>query len=83
MIRKLGLSLLGIAGAAHAYESYNESYIFTRNLRTVRCGIHILYAYKIAFNEDNYLDIHESIAKDIYESKNDLMKLALIMMDFM
>jgi len=31
--------------------------------------LHILYGYKIAFNEDNYLDIHESIAKDIYESK--------------
>ena len=34
--------------------------------------MHILYGYKIAFNEENYLDIHESIAKDIYESNWDL-----------
>ena len=54
MIRKLGICLLGV-GAAHAYESYTESYIFSRNLRTVRCGLHILYAYKVAFSKENYL----------------------------
>lgn len=68
MLKKIGYSFLGLTLAAHAYERYQESYIFTRNLRTIRCGLHILYGYKIAFNEENYLDIHESIAKDIYES---------------
>jgi len=55
MLRKLTYGLLGAVAVGKAYEVYTESYIFTRNLRTIRCGIHILYAYKIAFNEENYL----------------------------
>lgn len=58
MLRKIGISLLVAAAGARLYETQTESYIFTRNLRTVRCGLYILYAYKISFNEDNYLDIH-------------------------
>ncbi len=58
MLKKIGLSFLGVATLAHAYETYNDTYIYTRNLRTIRCGLHILYGYKIAFNEDTYLDIH-------------------------
>lgn len=58
MLKKFGLGLLGLATTAKIYESYTDSYIFTRTFRTISCGIHILYAYKIAFNEDNYLEIH-------------------------
>ena len=68
MIRKLAIGLTGLAVAGKAYETYQESHIFTRTFRTIRCGLHILYAYKIAFNEENYLDIHESVAEDIYNS---------------
>jgi hypothetical protein len=67
-MKKLFFGSLAIIATGGIYERLSESYIFTRNLRTIRCGLHILYAYKIAFNKDNYLDIHESIAKDIYES---------------
>ncbi len=27
--------------------------VIFRNLRTIRCGINILYSYKIKFNADN------------------------------
>lgn len=83
MLRKLGLGLLVVAAGARLYETQTESYIFTRNLRTVRCGLHILYAYKVAFNEENYLDIHESVAEDIYNSNSLLTQPASIMMDYM
>lgn len=72
MIRKLTKtqlltgSLLTFGLTAKAYEISNESYMFTRMIRTIKCGLHILYAYKIAFDEHNYLDIHDSVAKDIY-----------------
>lgn len=75
MLKKIGLAFFGLAATAKIYETATDSYIFTRTLRTVRCGLHILYAYKIAFNEDNYLDIHESIAEDIYNSKFSMIKL--------
>lgn len=68
MIRKIGiLSALALGGGA-AYDVLSDSYVFTRNLRTIKCGLYILYAYKIAFNENNYLEIHENVAKIIYES---------------
>ena len=66
--QRFGATLLGFAALAKAYEVYDESYMFTRILRTVKCGIHILYAYKIQFDQGNYLDIHDSVAQDIYES---------------
>jgi hypothetical protein len=68
MLLKFGLGTLGLLTLAKVYESTTDSYVFTRNLRTIRCGLHILYAYKIAFNENNYLDIHEGVAEDIYNS---------------
>lgn len=71
------------AAGAKLYETQTESYIFTRNLRTIKCGLHILYAYKIAFNEENYLDIHESVAEDIYNSKSFAMQPVSKMMDCM
>jgi hypothetical protein len=83
MLRKIGISLLVAAAGAKLYESQTESYIFTRNLRTIKCGLHILYSYKILFNEDNYLDIHESVAEDIYNSKRYITQLALKTMDCM
>lgn len=52
------MGLIGIIIGGKTYESCNESYIFTRNLRMIRCGLNILYSYKISFNEENYLDIH-------------------------
>ena len=64
--KKLGISILSLGLADKAYEVYDESYMFSRMLRTIKCGLHILYAYKIAFDEHNYLEIHESVAKDIY-----------------
>lgn len=83
MLRKVGISLLLAAAGAKLYETQTESYIFTRNLRTIKCGLHILYAYKIAFNEENYLDIHESVAEDIYNSKRFVMQPVSKMMDCM
>lgn len=68
MIRKLGIAATTAVLGAAAYDVISDSYVFTRNLRTIKCGIHILYAYKIAFDEKNYLQIHESVAEDIYES---------------
>lgn len=55
MIRKLGIfTTLAVAGGA-AYDVLSDSYVFSRNLRTIKCGLYILYAYKIAFNENNFL----------------------------
>lgn len=34
----------------------------------MRCGINILYQYKIRFNAYNAEEIHELIAKDIYDT---------------
>ncbi len=56
--RKVGLGLLGAGVGVALWERYNESYNFTRTLRTVRCGLYILYSYKLAFNADNYYEIH-------------------------
>lgn len=53
--QRLGATILGFSISAKAYESYNESYMFTRMLRTIKCGIHILFDYKIRFDENNYL----------------------------
>lgn len=58
MIRKLGIFTSFLVGGAAAYDVITDSYVFTRNLRTIKCGLYILYAYKIAFNENNYLEIH-------------------------
>lgn len=69
MIRKIGVFSAALVAGAASYDYFSGSYLFTRNLRTLKCGLHILYAYKYAFNENNYLEIHESVAKDIYESK--------------
>lgn len=66
MIRKIGKAFALTATCAATYDYVSESYIFTRTLRTLRCGLHIVYAYKIQFNENNYLEIHESVAEDIY-----------------
>lgn len=54
MIRKIGkfvakTTALGVAAAA-VYDVTSDSYIFTRTLRALRCGLHIVYAYKIQFN---------------------------------
>jgi hypothetical protein len=68
MKRKFVIGTIGLVCLARFYETYTESYIFTRNFRTIRCGINILYSYKIAFNENNYLQIHDNIAEDIYNS---------------
>ncbi len=68
-MRKLAILTGGLIGSTYAYDHITESFIFTRNLRTIKCGLNILYSYKIAFNEDNCMQIHENIAKDIYESK--------------
>jgi hypothetical protein len=81
MLRTIGIGLLLTAGAARLYETQTESYIFTRNLRTIRCGLNILYSYKVSFNEENYLDIHEEVAEDIYNSKSFNTQLASRTMD--
>ncbi len=65
-MKKLAILTGGLIGSAYAYDNITESFVFTRNLRTIRCGLNILYSYKIAFNEENCMQIHEDIAKDIY-----------------
>lgn len=59
---------LCIIGAGAGFDWVTDSYVFTRNLRTALCGLKILYSYKIKFSEKNYLEIHEDIAKSIYNS---------------
>lgn len=51
MIRKFAFATASLSLGAAAYDRYTETYVVTRTLRTVRCGLHILYSYKIAFNE--------------------------------
>ena len=50
-MKKIALFTSTLIGSGLAYDYLSDSYVFTRNLRTVRCGINILYSYKIAFNE--------------------------------
>lgn len=69
-----------IAGMT-AYDVVSGSYIFSRSARAVLCGMYIYYGYKIAFNENNYLQIHENVAKSIYESKHPETKPASRMTD--
>ena len=47
--------LFTFVGGLFGYERYSESYILTRTLRTIDCGLLILYSYKWAFDKDNYL----------------------------
>lgn len=59
MIRKIGKTIavttaVGVATAA-SYDYLSDSYIFTRTFRALRCGLHIVYAYKVQFNENNFL----------------------------
>lgn len=42
--------------------------ILSRNLRTIRCGLNILYQYKWRFDASCAEEVHEAIAKDIYET---------------
>lgn len=67
-LKRLAILAASAISAATAYDVISESYVFTRNLRAIRCGINILYQYKIRFNETNVLEVHEAVAKDIYES---------------
>ncbi len=67
-MKKFAIGSLAFACLARLYETQTESYVFTRNLRTIKCGINILYSYKFAFDSHNYLEIHDNIAEDIYNS---------------
>lgn len=49
-LSKFALFTSSLIGSALAYDNITESYVFARNLRTIKCGINILYSYKIAFN---------------------------------
>jgi hypothetical protein len=59
------LTLGGLAAIA-IYDCLTPEKILIRNLNTLRCGFWILYNYKIRFNADNYMQIHDDTAKDIY-----------------
>ena len=63
--RKTKLLLLSLP-LALSLDYFSSSRPLLRNLNTLRCGLHILYSYKIAFSPENCMAIHESIAKDIY-----------------
>ncbi|CAD8165848.1 unnamed protein product [Paramecium pentaurelia] len=67
-MRKFLKYSLGLGLAAFGYDEYNESKIIRRNANTIRCGLNILYQYKIRFNAENANDVHETVAKDIYET---------------
>ena len=62
MLKKFLYSSVSVFCLAKGYETYHETYVFTRIFRTLSTGLKILYYYKIAFDEKNYLDIHEYIA---------------------
>lgn len=62
MFKKFLYSSVSVFCLAKGYETYNETYVFSRICRTLSTGFKILYYYKIAFDEKNYLDIHEYIA---------------------
>ena len=63
------------------YDALTEEKIILRNLNTIRCGLKILYNYKIRFNANNYLEVHEDVAKDIYESTSTLTQPVCTTMD--
>lgn len=72
-IRNKKLIFLGGLAALLTYDYFTPQRIILRNLNTVRCGLRILYDYKIKFNSENVMQIHEGVAKDIYESNILLM----------
>lgn len=56
----VGLSLL------LKYDYHTSERLITRNLNTLRCGIRILWDYKVRFNSENCMAIHEEVARDVY-----------------
>jgi len=61
--------LFGVVAAATVYDCLTPEKILIRNLNTLRCGFWILWNYKVKFDANNFMEIHEATAKDIYESK--------------
>lgn len=49
-LKRFAIFAASAISAGAAYDVISESYVFTRNLRAIRCGINILYQYKIRFN---------------------------------
>ena len=87
-IKRLSQISLSTIALLFAYDCTTKEQCHLRNLRTVRCGLNLLYNYKIRFIITLFLidmlllprfsaetanEIHEMIAKDIYETciKND------------
>ena len=68
MLKKIATSLATATTLAYAYDHFTQSHIVERNLRTAKCLLYILYSYKLNFNEENYLQVHESVAQAIYDS---------------
>jgi|JI6StandDraft_1071083.scaffolds.fasta_scaffold18720_2 hypothetical protein len=60
--------LFGTAVAAGIYDCFTPEKILMRNLNTLRCGFWILWNYKVKFDANNFMEIHDITAKDIYES---------------
>ena len=83
MIKRLLASLIGVTGLGYAYDNYTQSYIVERNFRTAKCLLYILYEYKMNFYPENYLQVHEQVAKVIIDSNMRFTKLVSIMMGYM
>ncbi|KAM3147194.1 hypothetical protein pb186bvf_000910 [Paramecium bursaria] len=73
MFKKAFFGFTGLTGLYGIYDYNSENQLLTRNIRTIMCGINILYQYKIRFNAETADEVHENVAKSIYETclKND------------
>lgn len=66
--RLLKRATLGAVAAFLVYDCLTPEKIMIRNLNTIKCGLVILYNYKIRFNAENFNEVHEDTARTIYES---------------
>lgn len=62
------------SGCVYMLYDYNSRYqLQTRNLRTLWTGMKLVYNYKVKLNVENVDEVHEQVAKDLYNLciKND------------
>jgi aarF domain-containing kinase len=68
MLRLLSKVTVASTAAYVAYDSTTREKNILRCARTIRCGLNVLYQYKIRFSAENSNEVHEIVARDIYET---------------
>ena len=59
MLKRTVLPVGTLAIGAKVYDEVTGTFIFTRTLRAVNCGLYILYAYGTVYNSGNYSEVHK------------------------